>query len=158
MNEHIMGNRIRSMRLHLGLTMEELGGILGVGKSAVNKWEKGHVKNIKRSTIAHMAVIFNCSPVWLMGLDAETISPDVTVTNKSGVDTIRIEDINLTSEEKSIINKFRADERFKQIIRSLNEYDNTTPVSTPKTTGKNAFKVTDNVKRVAKTRKVDDLA
>lgn len=64
-----MGNRIYQKRKELGLTMEELGNKLGVNKTAVNKWEKGIVKNIKQSTIKEMADIFGCSPSWLMGFD-----------------------------------------------------------------------------------------
>lgn len=64
-----MGKRIYRQRIAKGLTMEQLANQLGVGKSAVNKWEKGYVQNIKRSTIEKMAQIFGCDPVWLMGLN-----------------------------------------------------------------------------------------
>lgn len=62
-----MGNRIRTKRLEKGLTMEELGNMLGVKASAINKYEKGTVENIKRSMIKKMAKIFECDPNWLMG-------------------------------------------------------------------------------------------
>lgn len=64
-----MGVRINQKRKELGLTMQELADRLGVQASAVNKWEKGTVENIKRSTIQEMAKMFDCSPVWLMGYD-----------------------------------------------------------------------------------------
>ena len=67
--ENKMSLRIREKRLEKNMTMEELGVAIGVQKSAVNKWEKGIVKNIKRSTIQKMAELFDCSPVWLMGLE-----------------------------------------------------------------------------------------
>ncbi len=35
------GENIRNMRRRRGLTQEELGGLLGVGKSAVSRWESG---------------------------------------------------------------------------------------------------------------------
>ena len=72
-----MGQRIKQKRTEYGLTMEELGNRLGVQKSAVNKWEKGEVQNIKRSYIKAMADLFHCSPAWLMGLDDVK---DVTLT------------------------------------------------------------------------------
>lgn len=62
-----MGNRIRTKRLEKGLTMEELGNMLGVKASAINKYEKGTVENIKRPMIKKMAEIFECDPNWLMG-------------------------------------------------------------------------------------------
>ena len=64
-----MGQRIKQKRTEYGLTMEELGNRLGVQKSAVNKWEKGEVLNIKRNYIMAMADLFHCSPAWLMGMD-----------------------------------------------------------------------------------------
>lgn len=60
-----MGDRIKEKRIEKGLTMEQLADRLGVGRSAVNKWEKGYVKNIKRSTIEKMCLILDCSPAYL---------------------------------------------------------------------------------------------
>lgn len=56
-----MGEIIKMLRLQAKMTQEELG----VQKSAVRKWEKGEVENIKRTTIALMAKIFNVSPCYL---------------------------------------------------------------------------------------------
>lgn len=71
-----MGKRIRIKRLEKGLTMEELGNLLGVKASAINKYEKGIVENIKRPTIKKMAEIFDCDPNWLMGF-TEPVIPTV---------------------------------------------------------------------------------
>lgn len=64
-----MGERIRCLREASGLTQEELGDKLGVQKSAIVKYEKGRVENIKRSTIKTMSEIFGVSPCFLMGFD-----------------------------------------------------------------------------------------
>ena len=64
-----MGERIRSLRKQKGLTLEELGAYIGVQKSAVGKYEKGAVENIKRSSIEKMSILFNVSPSYLMGLE-----------------------------------------------------------------------------------------
>lgn len=66
-----MGNRIKELRIAAGLTQTELGDQLGIGSSAVAKYEKGRVKNIKQSTIAKMADIFGCTPSHVMALDDE---------------------------------------------------------------------------------------
>jgi len=72
-----MGSRIHEKRMERGLTMKELADRIGVQASAVNKWEKGIVENIKRSTIQQMADIFECSPAWLLGYDEpEDVAPD----------------------------------------------------------------------------------
>lgn len=64
-----MGNRIKELRIKAGLTQTELGDKLGIGASAVAKYENGRVKNIKQSTIAEMARIFDCAPSYVMALD-----------------------------------------------------------------------------------------
>lgn len=61
-----MGERISLRRKELGYTMEELGNKVGVQKSAVNKWEKGFVDTLKRTTIKELANVLECSPAWLM--------------------------------------------------------------------------------------------
>lgn len=64
-----MGEIIKSLRLKANMTQEELGNKLGVQKSAVRKWEKGEVENIKRSTIQSMSNLFQVSPTYIMGLE-----------------------------------------------------------------------------------------
>lgn len=72
-----MGKRIYMKRTENGMTMKQLADKLGVQTSAINKYEKGAVENIKRKTIEDMAKIFKCSPSWLMGFDADM---DITLT------------------------------------------------------------------------------
>ena len=48
------------------MTMDELGAKVGVQKSAVNKWEKNVVSNMKRSVISDLATALECTPIWLM--------------------------------------------------------------------------------------------
>ena len=51
-----IGKLIKEARLAKGLTQEELGGIVGVQKSAIAKYENGRVVNIKRSTLQKLAI------------------------------------------------------------------------------------------------------
>ena len=71
-----IGERIYYKRMELGMTMEELASKTGVQKSAVNKWEKGYVSNIKSGTIAKIAHAFDVSPVWLLGLEDDQQKQD----------------------------------------------------------------------------------
>ena len=66
-----MNRRIKERRLALNLTQEELAQRLGLQKSAIAKYESGRVENIKRSVLAKMAEILECSPTYLMGWDDE---------------------------------------------------------------------------------------
>lgn len=64
-----MGERIRTLRIQHKMSMEELGSKIGVGRSAILKYEKGEVENLPRSTIEKMSVIFGVSPAYLMCFD-----------------------------------------------------------------------------------------
>lgn len=70
-----MNQRIRERRLALNMTQEELAHKLGMQKSAIAKYESGRVENIKRSTLAKMADLLECSPAYLMGWDDEQPLP-----------------------------------------------------------------------------------
>jgi len=71
-----MGRRIRELRLAKQMSQEDLGKIVGVKRAAVNKWETGETKNLKRDTIAKLSEFFGVSPSYLMGM---TDIPNVEV-------------------------------------------------------------------------------
>ena len=58
-----IGKMIYIRRKELGLTLEEVGNYVGVGKSTVMKWESGYIANIKRDKIAKLAEILQINPV-----------------------------------------------------------------------------------------------
>lgn len=61
-------DRIKELRTSKGLTQEELGERVGVGRAAVNKWESGLTTNLKRSTIEKLSEIFDVNPSYIMGM------------------------------------------------------------------------------------------
>ena len=61
-----LGEKIRNLRAQNGMTMEELAQHIGVQRSAVNKYEKGIVVNLKRETIAALARTFQVSPSYFL--------------------------------------------------------------------------------------------
>lgn len=82
-----LGEKIRTLRHENGMSMEELAHLLGVQRSAVNKYEKGIVVNLKRSTIASLARIFNVSPSYFLDDDFP---------------------IEITDDERQLISLFRS--------------------------------------------------
>lgn len=64
-----MGDRIKRLRIEMGLTQEELGKRVGLKRAAINKYEKGNVENMKRSIVEKMSSLFSVSPSYLMALD-----------------------------------------------------------------------------------------
>lgn len=96
-----MGTRIRDKRKELHLTMEQLGDLVGVQKSAVNKWEKGRVESLKTDTTLKLCEVFKCDPLWLTyGYEPHK------------------EQMELTDLEKEVIVKFRTSPH-KDAILSL---------------------------------------
>ncbi|CBL42514.1 helix-turn-helix domain-containing protein [Pilosibacter fragilis] len=65
-----MDNRLYERRKELGLTLEDVGKIVGVTKSTVKKWESGYIENMRRDKIALLAKALNVSPLYIMGIDA----------------------------------------------------------------------------------------
>ena len=55
-----MGEKMKMLRLQLGLTLEEVGNRVGVGKSTVRKWENGEIANMsagQTSTASHWITV-----------------------------------------------------------------------------------------------------
>lgn len=81
-----IGEVINKLRIEHGMTLEELGDKVGVGKSTVRKWENGMIANMRRDKIAEVAKVFGVSPSYLMGWDSNVGPiPNGTKTKKSGV-------------------------------------------------------------------------
>jgi repressor LexA len=70
-----IGRRIEELRKQNGMTLEELGNKVGVGKSTVRKWENGMIANMRRDKIAKIASALGVSPASLMGWNEETKRP-----------------------------------------------------------------------------------
>lgn len=67
---------IKRKRLSLGLTLEEVGNMVGVGKSTVRKWETGDIENMKRDKIVKLSKALRVSPAYIMGMeDDEEVTP-----------------------------------------------------------------------------------
>ena len=58
-----IGNIIKSRRNELGLTLDDVGKAVGVGKSTVKKWEDGYISNMRRDKIAALSKVLKLSPV-----------------------------------------------------------------------------------------------
>lgn len=62
---------IKSRRKELNLTLEQVGYLVGVGKSTVRKWETGDIENMKRDKIVKLAKALRVSPSYIMGIEEE---------------------------------------------------------------------------------------
>ena len=73
-----IGSYIKKLRTERGYSQEELGALLGVQRAAVQKWECGTVKNLKRETIKKLSEIFNVPPSYF--IDDDYTSYDNIIT------------------------------------------------------------------------------
>lgn len=71
-----IGKIIFERRKQLGLTLEDVGNAVGVGKSTVRKWENGMIRNMGRDKIAALAAVLQLDPVQLVPM------PDVQLNLK----------------------------------------------------------------------------
>ena len=62
-----VGNLIKNKRLEKNMTLEELGNLVGVGKSTVRKWENGMIQNMRRDKIEKLAKALGVSPLDILG-------------------------------------------------------------------------------------------
>lgn len=74
-----MGQKIYSLRMQKGLTLEELGSMVGVGKSTVRKWENGMIANMKRDKILKISEALDTTPAYLMGWKENTQKKGIVI-------------------------------------------------------------------------------
>lgn len=67
----MVSERIKNLRVKKGLTQEQLGDILGVGKATVQKYESGQIQNLKTAHIKKLCEIFGKKPHYFIFDDLE---------------------------------------------------------------------------------------
>lgn len=75
--------KIKLLRKQKGLTQTELGQLIGVQNSAIAKYEKGRVVNLKRDTLEKLAKALDVSPAELLDDVAENYFSNVEQYIKS---------------------------------------------------------------------------
>ena len=81
-----IGDKIKQLREQKGMTLEELGNKVGVGKSTVRKWETGMIANMRRDKIKKVADALDTSPEYLMGWTVDYTLDDLQATIETSGD------------------------------------------------------------------------
>lgn len=68
-----MNSIIKQKRLEKNMTLQEVGDLVGVGKSTVRKWENGMIENMGRDKIVALSKALNISPLDILGMDEHTL-------------------------------------------------------------------------------------
>lgn len=100
--EQNFSRKIKELRLAKGMTLEQVGNIVGVGKSTVRKWENGTIINIGIDKIVPLANALGTNPAYLVGWN----------------ETISTEELTLTDGEK--VKNSTTSERLREIMRDRN--------------------------------------
>ena len=102
-----MGQKIKALREEKGMTLEELGNKVGVGKSTVRKWETGMIANMKRDKISKVADALGVKPSYLMGWEDNLTNDNADFIPDILSDTELIENVKklqqLSEEHKHTI-------------------------------------------------------
>lgn len=112
-----IGEKIKKARLKKGYTQEELGNLIGVQKSAVAKYEKGIVVNIKRSVLAKISKVLEIPPAELVG-DIEE-KPVETANFLADLLFMNIEDKAMIEEYQSLDEQKKL--QVREYVRFLKE-------------------------------------
>ncbi len=72
---------LKSRRLELGLTLEQVGKLTGVGKSTVRKWETGYIENMGRDKIISLAKALKINPMDIIDPDEEFKNSEIAELN-----------------------------------------------------------------------------
>ena len=64
---------IKTRRLEIGKTLEEVSKEVGVSKATVQRWESGEIANMRRDKIAKLAKALETTPAYLMGWTEEPL-------------------------------------------------------------------------------------
>lgn len=114
---------LKDRRQELGLTLEEVGKVTGVGKSTVRKWENGTIENMGRDKIVLLAKALRISPIDILYMNGEL---ETNILNS-------IYDVSekLTTDRQQIVYdcaKEQLNEQNHPIVHDIDEYRPTNEV------------------------------
>ena len=112
-----MGQKIHELRTQKGLTLEELGNAVGVGKSTVRKWENGIIANMKRDKILKVSEALGVSPAYLMGWEEATNEKIVSLSN---IHPIELKRFPMLGEIACGVPKYANEDRESYVMAGTN--------------------------------------
>lgn len=72
---------LKNRRLELKLTLEDVGKIVGVGKSTISKWENGDIKNMGKDNIVAYSKALRISPITILDPNNELFDKTIEETS-----------------------------------------------------------------------------
>lgn len=97
--------RMRKARDNKGMTLSQLGKIIGKTEATVQRYESGSIKNLKNDTIVQIADALEINPAYLMGWIDEPNIEEIKENENTKAIAAHIRD-DATEEEIKEIQKF----------------------------------------------------
>ena len=94
MNNLEIGNRIKQVRQEKGLSLRELGEIIGISGATIQRYENGLINRLKLPVIESIANALGVNPSWLI------------FKSKNKYKTLVNDKNTISSENKDLLNKF----------------------------------------------------
>lgn len=117
--------RLKARRVDLDMTLEDVGNVAGISRSAVQKYEKGIIKNVYVSMVEQFAKALRCNPAYLLGWvdtpEIETTTGDnliLTTSEKNMVVSVR--DLSQEGQEKitDYLDDLTSSGKYKKLAQS----------------------------------------
>jgi len=74
-------DKLKSRRIELSLTLQEVADIVGVSKATIQRYESGDIDNMRRDKIVLLAKALQVTPAFIMGLEEATEIKNNSLTN-----------------------------------------------------------------------------
>lgn len=107
---------LKDRRQELGLTLEEVGKMTGVGKSTVRKWETGYIENMRRDKIVLLAKALKLSPI-------DILYPTKKVNDKDVPTLIYETSTKLTTDRQQNVYNYAKDQLHEQNHPNVHSID-----------------------------------
>jgi len=115
MNDSIeIGKRLHEKRKNKGLTMKELGILVGLSESNVQRYESGKIKNVSLITLKAFASALSVEVEYLMGYS----EPVIASNDKKDVHGFTVSLVNRLLKEGIIKDKDDIDQNIIDAIKS----------------------------------------
>ena len=103
-----IGEKIKKLRKEAGMTQAELADKLGLKDSVIAKYENGRIPDLKRTTIAGLAKVFNVSPMYFMDDSISSIGDYQFKKLKTNTEVAEIETMyrSMTDEQKKRVMEY----------------------------------------------------
>lgn len=92
-------DKIRTKRLDLGLTLNDVAKLVGVSSPTIQRYESGEIKNVRRDKIKLLADALQVTPAYLMDWE-EDEGHSAPTKNIKTIAAHAIEDLTEAEQEK----------------------------------------------------------